>query len=147
MDLSRTGFRFARVLGVRVRGVLLGSVGSLMESTKSKELSDPKDVPICHYVRPQETKLPATTIKTLTPNWDSSISPNAQNLSQLSEFSTNDGRDETKQDPNDSRSQILRQNSLRCFACFDRRHCQTNFGGIDSKDYDHEWFDGDTFNH
>ena len=84
--------------------------------------------------------LPETTIKTLTPNWDSSISPNAQNLSQLSEFSTNDGRDETKQDPNDSRSQILRQNSLRCFACFDRRHCQTNFGGIDSKDYDHEWF-------
>ena len=72
-----------------------------MESTKPKELSDPKDVPICHYVRPQETKLPATTIKTLTPNWDSSISPNAQNLSQLSEFSTNDGRDETKQDPDD----------------------------------------------
>ena len=101
MDLSRTGFRFARLLGVRVRGVLLGSVGSLMESTKPKELSDPKDVPICHYVRPQETKLPATTIKTLTPNSGSSISQNAQNLSQPSEFSTNDGQDETKQDSND----------------------------------------------
>ena len=45
--------------------------------------------------------LPETTIKTLTPNLGSSISQNAQNLSQPSEFSTNDGRDETKQDPDD----------------------------------------------
>ena len=147
MDLSRTGFRFARVLGVRMRGVLLGSVGSLMESTKPKELSDPKDVPICHYVRPQETKLPATTIKTLTPNWDSSISPNAQNLSQLSEFSTNDGRDETKQDPNDSRSQILRQNSLRCFACLTDAPVKHILGELIAKIMTMSGFDGDTFNH
>ena len=139
MDLSRTGFRFASFGCWSERGAV-GERWVTNGEHKTQRALGPKDVPICHYIRPQETKLPATTIKTLTPNWDSSISPNAQNLSQLSEFSTNDGRDETKQDPNDSRSQILRQNSLRCFACFDRRPCQTYFGGIDSKDYDHEWF-------
>ena len=84
-------------------GLLLGGVGSLMGRTKPQEHSPPSDAPICQCIRPLvETKLDRDNDQDInTKLGASSISPNAQNLSQLSEFSTNDGRDETKQDSND----------------------------------------------
>ena len=74
--------------------MLLGGVGSLMESTKPQRFVS---------ILGPETKLARcdNDQDINTKPGGSSISPNAQNLSQLSEFSTNDGRDETKQDSND----------------------------------------------
>ena len=76
--------------------MLLGGVGSLMESTKPQRFVS---------ILGPETKLARcdNDQDINTKPGGSSISPNAQNLSQPSEFSTNGRQDETKQDSNDRR--------------------------------------------
>ena len=131
-----------RVLGVVSAGSCCcwGALGgSLMESTKPQQLS-----PICQCIRPREPRQSwsATTIKTLTPNWALHQSPQTPKIyhSRVN-FLLMMAKMKQNRTLTIGRGQILRQNSVRCFACFDI-HCHHtifwgNYSTYDDKDHIH----------
>ena len=135
MDLSRTAFRFANAeFCERWVLLLLGGVGRVTngehKTPTALPLSDPAQ--ICQCIRPREPRQSwsATTIKTLTPNWAPHQSPQTPKIyhSRVN-FLLMMAKMKQNRTLTIGRGQILRQNSVRCFACFDTSTVTTLFLG------------------